>query len=137
MSCTTRADRELGALTPRGVSGAEPGHGDRAARRRPARAVVGPRPFLKERGRSRPRLVVFSLVCELPDPGWRVEIGVGGQGSGGARARRRPQGLDGDAVRRTMFRTGKSKRLVAAFGFAEQWGRWRLQGRFPGVGQAR
>jgi hypothetical protein len=31
-------------------------------------------------GRSRPRLVVFSLVCELPDPGWRAEIGVGGQG---------------------------------------------------------
>ena len=54
----------------------------------------------------------FSLVCELPDPGWRVEIGVGGQGSGGARPRKRPQGLDGDAVRRALFRTGESKRLV-------------------------
>ena len=74
--------------------------------------VVEPSSFLKERGRSRPRLVVFSLVCELPDPGWRVEIGVGGQGSGGARPRKRPQGLDGDAVRRTLFRTGESKRLV-------------------------
>jgi hypothetical protein len=42
-----------------------------------------PSSFLKERRRSRPRLVLFSLVCELPDPGWRVEIGVGGQGSGG------------------------------------------------------
>ena len=92
--------------------------------------------FLKERGRSRPRLVVFSLVCELPDPGWRVEIGVGGQGSGGARPRKRPQGLDGDAVRRTLFRTGESKRLVllSACGTG---GRCRLQGRFPGVGQAR
>src|ERR1700739_4891803 len=54
----------------------------------------------------------FLLVCELPDPGRRVEIGVGGQGSGGARPRKRPQGLDGDGVRRTLFRTGKSKRLV-------------------------
>ena len=31
---------------------------------------------------------------------------------GGARPRKRPQGLDGDAVRRTLFRTGESKRLV-------------------------
>ena len=95
-----------------------------------------PSSFLKERGRSRPRLVVFSLVCELPDPGWRAEIGVGGQGSGGARPRKRPQGLDGDAVRRTLFRTGESKRLVL-LSLAEQGGRCRLQGRFPGVGQAR
>src|SRR6185312_6850325 len=94
------------------------------------------RSFLKERGRSRPRLVVFSLVCELPDPGWRVEIGVGGQGLGGARPRKRPQGLDRDAVRRTLFRTGRIERLVllSACGTG---GRCRLQGRFPGVGQAR
>src|SRR4029077_6725635 len=78
----------------------------------------------------------FACLRELPDPGWRVEIGVGGQGSGGARPRKRPQGLDGDAVRRTLFRTGESKRLVllSAFGTG---GRCRLQGRFPGVGQAR
>src|SRR6478672_2795439 len=76
--------------------------------------------FLKERGRSRPRLVVFSLVCELPDPGWRVGIGVGGQGSGGARPRKRPQGLDGDAVRRTLVRTGRIGKACAAFGLAEQ-----------------
>ena len=77
--------------------------------------------FLKERGRSRPRLVVFSLVCELPDPGWRAEIGVGGQGSGGARPRKRPQGLDGDAVRRTLFRTGESKRLVLLSACGTGW----------------
>ena len=34
------------------------------------------------------------------------------QGSGGARPRKWPQGLDGDAVRRALFRTGESKRLV-------------------------
>ena len=60
--------------------------------------VVEPSSFLKERGWSRPRLVVFSLVCELPDPGWRVEIGVGVKARAGARPRKRPQGLDGDAV---------------------------------------
>jgi hypothetical protein len=35
---------ESGVLTPRAVSGAGPGRGDRAVRRRRARAVFGPRP---------------------------------------------------------------------------------------------
>src|SRR3954463_13419930 len=63
-------------------------------------------------GKKTPIKLFFACLRELPDPGWRVEIGVGGQGSGGARPRKRPQGLDGDAVRRTLFRTGESKRLV-------------------------
>jgi hypothetical protein len=90
MSWTTRADRELGALIPEGA------------------------------GTVKTTAGCFSLVCGLPDPGWRVEIGVGGQGSGGARPRKRPQGLDGDAVRRTLFRTGRIEKACAAFGLAEQ-----------------
>ena len=82
--------------------------------------VVEPSSFLKERGWSRPRLVVFSLVCELPDPGWRVEIGVGGQGSGGARPRKRPQGLDGDAVRRTLFQDRRIGKGLCCFRLADQ-----------------
>jgi hypothetical protein len=80
--------------------------------------------------------VGFSLVCELSDPGWRVEIGVGGQGSGGARPRKRPQGLDGDAVRRTLFRTGNRKGLCC-FRLAEQGVGVVFKAGFPAWGQAR
>src|SRR4029079_5759703 len=35
---------------------------------------------------------LFACLRELPDPGGRVEMGVGGQASGRARPRKRPQG---------------------------------------------
>ena len=57
-----------------------------------------------------------------------------GQGSGRARPRKRPQGLDGDADRRTLFGTGKSEKGVCCFRLADQ-GRCRLQAGFPGVGE--
>jgi hypothetical protein len=72
--------------------------------------------FRKERGRSRPRLVVFSLVCELPDPGWRVEIGIG------VKARAEPDRGNGRrALTATPFGArssgqGESKRLVLLSG---------------------
>jgi hypothetical protein len=43
MTCTIRGRPSVWWLTPRAVSGAGPGRGDRAARRRRARAVFGPR----------------------------------------------------------------------------------------------
>ena len=47
----------------------------------------------------------------------RVEVGVGVKGSGEARPRSGRRGIDGDAVRRMLFRAERSKSLVAAFGW--------------------
>ena len=81
-----------------------PSQGVPADPRRVAAKTAG-RPTSRRRPRTLP---------ELPDPGWRVGIGVGGSRLGRSPTRKRPQGLDGDAVRRTLFRTGRIEKACAA-----------------------
>src|SRR5262249_14693212 len=73
--------------------------------------------FLKERGRSSPRLGLPLLVLELPGPGWARRSGRRSRGSGGARPRSGRRGLDGGAVRRIVVKGREiEKGLVLPFG---------------------
>jgi hypothetical protein len=79
------------------------------------------RSFLKERGRSRPTAVWFWFVLRASLSWLGASKWASGSRLGRSPTASRPQVLDGDAVRRMLFRAGRSKRLVLLSAWVARW----------------
>jgi hypothetical protein len=92
--------------------------------------------FLKERGRSRPKAVLFWFVLRASLSWLGASKLASGSRLGRSPTASRPQGVDGDAVRRTLFRAGRSTQACAAFGFCSGGGALSSSGHgFPAQGR--
>ena len=95
------------------------------------------RSFLKERGRSRPRLGLVLLVLGLPGPGWARRSKRRSQGSGVARPRSGRGALTAAPFGASCSRAGRSKGALCCFRVSgTKWSSASSAAGCPGAGQA-